>query len=121
MSKLIAEIIKFEKEKIKMRALIFSARRDREFWKRRAILNIQKISSVLEETLSDPNKDIVNRENLMEMINTQDSELDELIIVSCKLSDIKEIKKDLFNKAKMLDQRLVKIESELRTTKERKR
>ena len=115
MSKIIEEIKKFEKEKIKMRALIFNAKRDREFWKRRANLNVQKISSVLQGTLSDPNKDITNREDLMEMINTQDSELDELIIVSCKLSDFKEIKKDLFTKAKMLDKRLVKIESKIGT------
>ena len=112
MKNLVKELEKLEKEKIKLRASEFGARRDREFWKRRATMPIDKLINNLKEVLNDPERNVTARENLIKMLNTKNSELDDTIIVSCRLSDLKYLKKEalLFKKAKDLEKRMDKIE-----------
>lgn len=118
MKNLVKELEKFEKEKIKLRASEFGARRDREFWKRRATMPIETLIKSIEEVLKDPERHITDKNDLINMINTNNSNLDEKIIVSCKLSDLKYLKKEasIFKTAKELEKRVKKVEELMQLT-----
>ena len=106
------ELEKIEKEKLKLRASEFRARQDSKFWKKRAEIPIENFIKKISDELKIPNRDVIEKDKLVEMLNSNDSKLDEMIIIACKLSDLKYLKKEanLFKIAKKLEKRVEKLE-----------
>ena len=106
------ELEKIEKEKLKLRASEFRARQDAKFWKKRAEIPIDNFIKKISDELKIPNRDVTENDDLIEMLNSKDSKLDEMIIIACKLSDLKYLKKEanLFKIAVELEERVEKLE-----------
>lgn len=101
-----------------IRAAIFNLKRDRDFWKRRAEANVIQIVSKIKELLYDKDRDTIRKDKLKGVLLCERSELDKLIVISVRVSDLFETIGDikdeskLWRKANDISNRLHKLENQ---------